>query len=82
MVPVFGTDLVPETGGQRSETQPFVSLRCPPVLGTKKGPVFWNRHLFFGTLFSDFGASGMACSPPTEQPETIGRAFPFHWLLP
>ena len=82
MVPVFGTDLVPETGGQRSETQPFVSFRCPPVLGTKKGPVFWNRHLFFGNPFSDFGASGMACSRPAEQPETIGCVFPFHSLLP
>ena len=51
MVPVFGTDLVPETGGQRSATQPFVALRCPPFPGTKKGPVFWNQHLFLGTLF-------------------------------
>ena len=78
----LGTDLVPETGGQRSATQPFVAFRCPPNLGTKKVPVFWNRHLFFGNPFSDFGASGMACSRPAEQPETIGCVFPFHSLLP
>ena len=81
MVPVFGTDLVPQNRGQRSGTQPFVPLRCPPFLGTKKVPVFWNQHLCFGNPFFDFGASGMACSRPTEQPETIGCAFPFHWLL-
>ena len=51
MVPVFGTDLVPETGGQRSATQPFVAFRCPPFPGTKKGPVFWNQLFFLGTLF-------------------------------
>ena len=82
MVPVFGTDLVPQNRGQRSETQPFVSFRCPPFWGTKLVPVFRNQHLCFGNPFFDFGASGMACSRPTEQPETIGCAFPFHWLLP
>ena len=50
-VPIFGTNLVPETGGQRSGTQPFVPFRCPPNLGTKNVPVFWNQHLFLGTLF-------------------------------
>ena len=30
---------------------PFVSLRCPPFLGTKKVPVFRNRHLYFGNPF-------------------------------
>ena len=51
MVPVFGTDLAPETGGQRSVTQPFVTFRCPPFPGTKKVPVFWNRLFFCGTPF-------------------------------
>ena len=51
MVPVFGTDLVPETRGQRSGTQPFVPLRCPPNLGTKKVPVFGTDICFLGTLF-------------------------------
>ena len=52
MVPVFGTDLVPQNGGQRSETQPFVSFRCPPFLGTKKYPFSGTNICVLGTLFS------------------------------
>ena len=51
IVPVFGTDLVPETGGQRSATQPFVAFRCPPFLEPKKDPFFGTNICFLGTLF-------------------------------
>ena len=63
----------------------------PTVCSTSLSPHFGNQKstrfleptsVFWEPFFPDFGASGMACSRPTEQPETIGCAFPFHWLLP
>ena len=57
-VPVFGTDLVPKTGGQRNETNGWVSLRCPPVSGTKSVPktvtIFFKKKQFFLHVFFFF----------------------------
>ena len=45
--PFLGTNLVPQNGGQRSGTQPFVPFRCPPFLGAKFGTQKWVPTFFF-----------------------------------
>ena len=64
MVPVFGTDLVPETGGQRSVTQPFVSFRCPPNFGTVLVPKIGTHFFGKGAVFTFFCVwKIMLCQP-------------------
>ena len=52
---ILGTDLAPQNGGQRNETNGWVSLRCPPVSGTKSvpktGTIFWKKKPFFLHVF-------------------------------
>ena len=52
MVPVSGRGLVPQNGGQRNATQPFVAFRCPPFWGTKIVPVLGTNICDLETLFS------------------------------
>ena len=49
--PKTGSFSEPRFGGQRTLTQPFVSVRCPPKRGSENEPVFGFRKGFRKRIF-------------------------------